>query len=74
MNNDLVKEGSLEMKVPELWATWLDFNSASELFGYSESTEVVIDVASRGNIYSSEREGCRQNGLHWLFRNRWPWK
>lgn len=39
----------MEIEVSDLWATGSVFNFVSELFGYSVSSEVVIDVAFRGN-------------------------
>lgn len=48
-DDDLVREGSLGMKVPELCATGSVFNSVHELLGYSVISEVVINVAFGGN-------------------------
>lgn len=48
-DDDLVREGSLGMKVPELCATGSVFNSVHELLGYSVISEVVINVVFGGN-------------------------
>lgn len=47
------------MEVPELWATGSVFNSVSELFGYSVSSEVGVEFRGNTNVLRGKAEDVK---------------